>query len=182
VARQQRLSSSGHWVLPVRLPDGGILSVMTFHASPPVFDGPEDRNGLRNAAEIGFWMLHLDGAVGAPPEGEFIIAGSATLDPYDSEGRHRSIRDLLADPRLQDPAPVSTGAAQTPDQGHVGPNAQDTVDWDGVGRLRVDYVLPASTVQATDAGVFGPEEGTPGHEAALRASRHRLVWVDILLE
>ena len=39
----------------------GRLTILAFAATAPVFDGPEDRNGLRNAAEIGLWPLLLDG-------------------------------------------------------------------------------------------------------------------------
>ncbi|MEO0866740.1 MAG: endonuclease/exonuclease/phosphatase family protein, partial [Pseudomonadota bacterium] len=35
----QRLSTTGHWVIPILLPEGRV-DLMTFHASPPVFDGP----------------------------------------------------------------------------------------------------------------------------------------------
>ncbi|WP_332872687.1 endonuclease/exonuclease/phosphatase family protein [Albibacillus kandeliae] len=59
----QRLSSTAHWVVPVMLPDGSRLDVLTFHAAPPVFDGPEDRNGLRNADEIALWGRYLNGTL-----------------------------------------------------------------------------------------------------------------------
>lgn len=115
------------------------------------------------------------------PATPFVIAGAATLDPFDSDGRHEAIRDLLSDSRLQDPGPTSSGAATAPDEGHAGPNELDTVEWEGVGRLRVDYVLPSADLSITDAGVFWPAPGEAGHEAALTASRHRLVWVDVVV-
>ena len=179
VIQTQRLSSSGHWIIPIRVSEEVVLSVMTFHASPPVFDGPEDRNGLRNAAEISLWTAVLEGELGTPLTGSFVIAGSATLDPHDSDGRNQVIRDLLGDPRLQDPAPESDGAAFAEDQGHTGPNALDTVEWEGVGRLRADYVLPSADLTVERAGTFWPSAKQEGHSAALRASRHRLVWADI---
>lgn len=177
--RAQRLSSTGHWAVPITLPDGETLTLLTFHAGPPVFDGPEDRNGRRNADEIRFWQHYLDGAFGPVPEGRLVIAGGTNLDPEDGAGRHRAITALLSDPRLQDPRPASAGAAQTGGQGHRGPDALDTVDFDGPGRLRVDYVLPSADWNIEDAGVLWPVPGAPGHEAALAASRHRLVWVDL---
>lgn len=181
VMQTQRLSSSGHWIVPIRVLEEVVLSIMTFHASPPVFDGPEDRNGLRNAAEISLWTAVLDGELGTPPTGSFVIAGSATLDPHDSDGRNQIIRDFLSDPRLQDPAPESDGAAFAEDQGHTGPNALDTVEWEGVGRLRADYVLPSADLTVVRAGTFWPSAKQEGHSIALRASRHRLVWADILM-
>ena len=174
----QRLSSTGHWAVPIDAP-GGRLTLLTFQAGPPVFDGPEDRNGRRNHDEIVFWTHYLDGAFGPAPKGRFVIAGGANLDPQDGAGRHAAIRALLDDPRLTDPRPASAGGAQAGDQGHDGPDRLDTVDWDGPGRLRVDYVLPSSDWTVSGAGVLWPAPGAPGRAAALRASRHRLVWVDL---
>ncbi len=162
----QRLSSTGHWVVPITTPFGH-LNLMTFHATPPVFDGPEDRNGLRNRDEIRFWSLLLDGRLGSVPDGPFIIAGDANLDPRDSDGRTETIAALLSDSRLQDPQPkTAEGVAAT-------------VNWKAVGELRVDYVLPSADLQVIDSGVFWPNPGDPMRESAQRASRHRLVWVDI---
>lgn len=177
----QRLSTTGHWIVPIELPDGETLSLMTFYATPPVFDGEEDRNGRRNHDEILIWRAVLDGVFGTPPD-RFVIAGGANLDPQDSDGRTEAIRTLLSDRRLQDPEPASRGAAEMPDQGHRGANAIDTVDWKGIGRFRVDYVLPSANLTVADAGVFWPASDEAGHDAALAASRHRLVWVDLLLD
>ncbi len=177
--RVQRLSSTAHWAVPVELPGGETLTLLTFQAGPPVFDGPEDRNGRRNHDEILFWERYLDGAFGAAPQTRFVIAGGANLDPVDGAGRHSAIRALLSDPRIKDPRPASDGAARAGDQGQDGPDRLDTVDWDGPGRLRVDYVLPSSDWVVGASGVFWPGAGTALHDVALRASRHRLVWVDL---
>ncbi len=171
----QRLSTTAHWVVPIRLPGGNVFTLLTFQAGPPVFDGPEDRNGRRNHDEIRFWQLFLDGAFGAPVRGNFALLGGANLDPAHSDGRREAIRALLSDPRLQDPEPRSA-------RGHAGRDATDTVDWPRVGQLRVDYILPAANMQVTGAGVHWPAPDAPGHETALRASRHRLVWVDLALD
>lgn len=177
----QRLSNTGHWVVPIALPNGREMSLLTFHAGPPVFDGPEDKNGRRNHDEIRFWQLFMDGEFGAPINERFVLAGGANLDPYDSEGRTQAVNMLLRDPRLQNPAQSSAGAAHAPDQGHSGPNAQDTVDWPKPGRLRVDYVLPSRDWLVVDAAVHWPAPGEAGHKDAITASRHRLVWVDLQL-
>ncbi len=181
VQAQIPLSVSALWSLPIRLPDDSSVNLLTYRASPPVFDGPEDMNGLRNADETRFWSLYLDGRFAAPPQGRFVLAGQPNMDPHDSDGRPQTLRTLLADPRLQDPAPTSPGAARAPDQGHQNPNAQDTVDWPGPGRLRVDYVLPSANWPVAASGVYWPAPGQPGHEDAVSASRHRLVWVDMVL-
>ncbi|MEO0371493.1 MAG: endonuclease/exonuclease/phosphatase family protein [Pseudomonadota bacterium] len=171
----QRLSKSGHWILPVEVGETR-LTLMSFHATTPVFDGPEDRNGRRNHDEILFWQHVLDGKIGIAPEGPFVIAGNANLDPSDGEGRRAVIRGLLNDPRVQDPEPRGSGAANTP--GHVGDPKLDTVSWSGVGNLRVSYVLPSADLTVTGSGVHWPLDD----ETVATASRHRLVWVDVVIE
>ncbi len=158
----QRLSSTAHWVVPIDAP-GGRVHVLTFHASPPVFDGEEDRNGLRNHDEIRLWAHYLGGAFGPAPQTRFVISGDANQDPVLGEGRKPAIRSLLSDPRLQDPLSDS------------GP----TVAWRNVGELRVDYVLPSQDWDVVDAGIHWPKAGTDARQAASGASRHRLVWVDL---
>lgn len=179
----QRLSSTGHWDVPLRLPDGGEFRVLAFAATPPVFDGPEDRNGLRNHDEIALWQRHLDGAVpGAdPPRVRFAVMGNANLDPWDGEGRREAIAALLADPRLSDAAPNGMGGRAAADPGHRGPPAQDTVAFGaGVGNLRVDYVLPSAEMEVVGAGIFWPAPDDPFAAITAAASRHRLVWVDVI--
>lgn len=163
----QRLSTTGHWIVPIDVPKGQF-DLMTFHASPPVFDGPEDRNGRRNHDEIRLWQQVLDGDIGTAPANRFVIAGDANLDPDDSDGIRSAIDNLLADMRLQDVRP--TGAAGT-----------DTVDWaDPVpGNLRVDYVLPSIHWAVLDSGVMWPAADDPEARTVATASRHRLVWVDL---
>ena len=56
-----RLSSKSHWDVPIDI-DGRTVHVLASHPTPPVFDGPEDRNGMRNADEIGFWADYIAGS------------------------------------------------------------------------------------------------------------------------
>ncbi len=164
--RVQRLSSVGHWVVPIETPFGP-LDLLTFHAAPPVFDGLEDRNGLRNKDEILLWRALLDDRIGTPPHAAFVIAGDANLDPSRGEGRKEAIRMLLEDQRLQDPEPADpTGNTAT-------------VSWKAVGEMRVDYVLPSTHLRVVDAGIHWPDTDTGLRKEAQAASRHRLVWVDL---
>ena len=179
----QRLSSVAHWVVPIEV-DGRRLDLMAFHAAPPVFDGPEDRNGKRNHDEITLWRHFLDGKPGSAPGGSFAIIGDANLDPVDGDGIKAAITGLLGDPRLQDPKPASEGGQAAADEAHRGNPALDTVDWPGEepgdpGNLRVDYVLPSADLEVVGAGVYWPAPGQSGEEMARMASRHRLVWVDV---
>lgn len=186
----QRLSSSGHWDVPVVLPSGREISVLAYHATPPVFDGPEDRNGLRNHDEAAFWLRYLDGDLETPaPDGPFVLLADTNLDPIDGEGRPDALDALLTHSRLQDPRPDSEGGVRaSAEQGGVnlsqrGDPGLDTADWDddGPGNLRVDYVLPSRAFSVLDAGVLWPTPDDPLAEAASTASRHRLVWADLAL-
>ncbi|WP_417524329.1 endonuclease/exonuclease/phosphatase family protein [Marinovum sp.] len=169
------LSSVAHWAVPVVLP-GGSLTVLAFSATPPVFDGPEDRNGRRNHDEVIFWRHYLDGAFGPVPE-HVALMGNANLDPEDGEGRHDAIRLLLGDPRLQDPAPRDPAAAEEANPGQSGDPALDTANWAEPvpGNLRVDYMLPSAALTVLGSGTLWPAP----ESLAARASRHALVWVDI---
>ncbi|WP_435988254.1 endonuclease/exonuclease/phosphatase family protein [Sulfitobacter sp. SH22] len=148
----QRLSSHGHWVVPVETPTLGAVTLMTSHATPPVFDGPEDRNGLRNLDEIVFWDHFLAGAFAAPPVEKFVLLGDMNNDPDKGEGLKPAIRRLLDHPRLRDPL-----------------KGQPTATFDGLGDMRVDYVLPSTDWRVVASGMVR----TPA------ASRHSLIWVDL---
>lgn len=182
----QRLSHTGHWDVPVILPSGTRLHLLAFAATPPVFDGPEDRNGKRNHDEITLWLQYLNGGFGAAPEGPVVVLGKANLDPVDGEGLHGAMTALLNHPRLQDAAPISPGGALAAmaqggaNEGQQGDPALDTADWsdDGPGNLRVSYVLPDAALTVLSAGVHWPAD-EPDLALANTAGRHRLVWVDV---
>jgi hypothetical protein len=185
----QMLPTTGHWAVPVMLPSGVDLTLLAWHASPPVFDGPEDRNGRRNHDEAAFWTALMGGRLPfAAPEPPFVLLGDANLDPVDGDGLGAAMQGLLADPRLQDPAPESLGGIEAagvqggPNARHQGPAARDTADWaeaPGPGNLRVDYVLPSAGLTIAGSGVFWPEAADPMAAVVAEASRHRIVWVDI---
>lgn len=148
-----------------------MINLMAFHATPPVFDGDEDGNGMRNHDEVRFWTAYLNGELDVKPDGApFVILGDANLDPSDGDGRGAAIRDLLAHPMVQDSAPTSHGAVNaTQIQGgvntlHKGNPAQDTADWSdksGPGNMRVDYVLPSVDLEIAASGVFWPKLTIP---------------------
>lgn len=179
-----RLSTTAHWDVPVILPGGQALHLLVWHATAPVFDGPEDRNGRRNHDEAAFWLAYLDGKLSQTPPERFVLLGVANADPNDGDSRPGALRQLLS--VAHDTRPSSEGAALAGiDPTQSGPPALDTVDWDDgpkrPGNLRVDYVLPAKSLTVTDSGVFWPAAAHPLAETVATASRHRLVWVDIEL-
>jgi len=158
VLATHRLSTTGHWSIPIDV-NGTFVNVLIYHASPPVFDGPEDRNGLRNADETLFWTHYI---AQNDPSG-FVILGAANLDPLKGDGRSQAIRTLLETPQLQDPFKGVTRQESL------------TVDWTDLdlGLMRTDYILPATDFDVDAAGTIWPEAN------AKDASRHALIWVDL---
>ena len=191
-----RLSSRSHWDVPV-LAGATRLHLLAASPTPPLFDGAEGFNRLRNRDELRLWSAYLDGAAlrddagreASLSAGPLVLLGNLNLDPFDGAGAHEAIAGLLAHPRLQDPRPTSRGGAVAGRDGvngsHDGDPALDTADWrddgQGPGNLRVDYVLPSADLEVTAAGVFWPAAGEPLADAAATASAHRLVWVDLVL-
>lgn len=177
LAKVQRLATTGFWDVPVETASGP-LHLLAWHATPPVFDGPEDRNGRRNHDEAAFWTLFLDGALPmAPPDAPYVILGDGNLDPADGEGLRNGIEALLIDPRLQDPSPRGSHGRKEPQ--HRGDPALDTALYDDLGGLRLDLVLPSSALRVTGSGVLWPAPGDALMPDLTAASHHFPVWVDI---
>lgn len=176
----QRLHTTGAYEVPVILPDGRILRRLAFYASPPVFDGPEDRNGRRNHDEAAFWQRLLEGDLDwPPPPAPFVLLGQTSLDPMDGEGRPDALRALLSHPALQDPAPRGTSGRYDP--GHAGDAALDTALYEGLGGLRVEVILPSADLKVRDAAVLWPPDSDPMAATLTAASRHSPLWVDLAL-
>ena len=169
----QRLASVAAWEVPIEV-DGQMLRLLTMHATPPVVDGPEDRNGRRNEDELRFWQWRIETGAVPPP---FALAGVMNADPVDGDARRDTLNAMLAHPALQDPAPASAAGGT------------DTADWTDPdpGNLRVSYILPSADIAVTGSGVFWPAEDDPdrpllGGSDGNGASRARLVWTDIALQ
>lgn len=197
---QLRLSSKSHWDVPVRTP-GGVLHFLVSHPTPPSFDGPEDRNGRRNADELALWRHYLDDADGRAAwlcddagqcgglaaDAPFVLAGDLNNDRNDGSGHHEAIVALIEHPRvLRHPFPTSAGGVHAARTGHPvnarhrGDPAHDTSQFGPPsGNLHLDYVLPSSGFRVVDSGVFWPTPGQPGADWA-EASDHRMVWVDLV--
>ena len=193
-----RLSSKSHWDVPIRI-DGQILHLLASHPTPPVFDGPENRNGRRNHDEIRFWADYLSvdragylrddaGVIGGlPRDAEFVIVGDLNADPFDGESVGHAVRMLLEHPRVAgDFTPFSDGAIEAASRqrrandSQQGDPAFDTADFadSAPGNLRADYVLPSRSMTIHGGGVFWPTAGKPESEWT-EASDHHLVWIDL---
>jgi hypothetical protein len=198
-----RLSSKSHWDVPIQI-GSKTVHFLVSHPTPPVFDGPEDRNGTRNHDEIRFWADYViparsgyivddEGRPGGLPEGAlFVIAGDQNSDPFDGDSIPGSAQLLLDHPLIYTrDTPDSEGAVEQSElQGganetHVGDPAFDTADFSDVapGNLRADYVLPRKNMLITEAAVFWPTTDDPLFGLVgtfpFPSSDHRLVWIDV---
>jgi hypothetical protein len=199
-----RLSSKSHWDLPIDI-DGRTVHFLVSHPTPPVFDGPEDRNGTRNFDEIRFWADYVTpgptsnyiyddegGRGGLAPGARFVIAGDQNSDPLDGDSIPGSAQLLLDHPRINTSAtPESAGAVDAAErQGganltHESDPRFDTADFSDTapGNLRADYVLPSRPLRILDSAVFWPEDEDPLFRLVgnfpFPSSDHRLVWIDV---
>ena len=198
-----RLSSKSHWDVPIQI-DNKVVHFLVSHPTPPVFDGPEDRNGTRNFDEIRLWADYIlpsrSGYIyddqgtfgGLEPGAMFVIAGDQNSDPVDGDSIPGSIQQLLDHPLVNTRVtPTSPGGPQQAAlQGganttHRGDPAFDTADFaDGApGNLRADYVLPRKNITILDAAVFWPLNTDPLFPLVglfpFPSSDHRLVWIDV---
>ena len=198
-----RLSSKSHWDLPIRI-EGKTVHFLVSHPTPPVFDGPEDRNGTRNSDEIRLWADYITpgrsgyiyddaGSRGGLKPGElFVIAGDQNSDPLDGDSIPGSIQQLIEHPLVNTKVtPDSAGAVEAAalqgaaNLAHRSDPRFDTADFadSAPGNLRADYVLPRKTLQIADAGVFWPILADPLSRLTgvfpFPSSDHRAVWVDV---
>lgn len=186
-----RLSSKSHWDIPINV-SNHTIHLLASHPTPPVFDGPENRNGKRNHDEIRFWTDYLSGSeqsayiyddndrTGGFKGEHFVIAGDLNASPDEGDGMKSGIKGLLGHPLVNDSfVPKSEGGkAYTPDNPY---SAQHTAEWG----MRADYVLPSTSLNVKESGIFWPKPD----DLLFRlikdrksSSDHRLVWVDIAVK
>ena len=111
VWQQLRLSSKSHWDLLIGV-NGHDLHFLVHHPTPPVFDGPEDRNGKRNHDENRFWIGYVgggdqnyivddQGGTGGLDKGAlFVIAGDLNADPMDGDSVSGKLNEDTHDSEL----------------------------------------------------------------------------------
>ena len=198
-----RLSSKSHWDVPIEIGKATVHFLVS-HPTPPVFDGPEDRNGTRNFDEIRFWADYItparsdyiyddEGVSGGLKPGElFVIAGDQNSDPLDGDSIPGSIQQLIEHSLVNvKVTPDSEGAVDAADrQGGANTTHQsdprfDTADFSDTapGNLRADYVLPFKGLKIVDSAVFWPVASDPLFRLVgdfpFPSSDHRLVWIDV---
>jgi hypothetical protein len=198
-----RLSSKSHWDVPIRV-QGRVIHLLASHPTPPVFDGPEDRNGTRNFDEIRLWADYItpgrtsryiyddQGRRGGLRGEHFVIVGDQNSDPRDGDSIPGAIQQLLRHKRVNAAnRPASEGAVEAAAlQGganatHLSNPRFDTADFADTapGNLRADYVLPSRELDIEDSGVFWPKQDDPLFRLVgnfpFPSSDHRLVWIDL---
>lgn len=197
-----RLSSKSHWDVPIQI-ENMVVHLLASHPTPPVFDGPEDRNGRRNHDEIRLFADYIDpsrsnyiyddkGRRGGLAEGaHFVIVGDLNADPIDGDDFQDAARQLTDHSLINaHVTPESEGGAvaarefSDKNSSQKGNPRQDTSNFSegsGPGNLRVDYVLPSATLTITDKGIFWPAPGEDGADL-VDASDHRAVWIEVPVE
>ncbi len=195
------LSSKSHWDVPIQVDRFTTVRFLASHPTPPVFDGPEDRNGRRNHDEIRFWVDYLsqgdgeyiyddDGRQGGLQRGKpWVLAGDLNSDPQDGDSIDSAIEELVNSRSTNRSCIPSSAGALEASRRQGGANARhrgnpkyDTSDFndEGSGNLRVDYLLTARRTDIVGCGVFWPASGEPGHDL-VDFSDHRMVWMDVEL-
>ncbi|MBB1343408.1 endonuclease/exonuclease/phosphatase family protein [Pseudoalteromonas sp. SR45-6] len=184
-----RLSSKSFWDIPVTV-KGKTLHVIASHPTPPVFDGAEDRNGLRNHDEVRLIKdyiasadyLYDDHGVkgGLAEKSRFVIVGDLNAAPEGDKKRPDTTDQLLKNSLINSQfTPTSKGAKTTYSEKYA---AAYTAYW----QARADYVLPSSYgIEVHDGGVFWPTKSSELYRLIKdrnASSDHRMVWLDISIK
>ncbi|MHC4877098.1 MAG: choice-of-anchor I family protein [Planctomycetota bacterium] len=203
-----RLSSKSHWDVPIDV-NGKVIHALASHPTPPVFDGPEDRNGTRNHDEIRFFADYIDPAQsgyiyddvefaaagnttpgspsgGLAPGESFVILGDLNADPFDGDSTNNPVDLLLSNPLVNTTdTPDSLGGPEdsTNDGGdnttHSGDPAFDTSDF---GEPPGNLRVDYALPSA-DLTILNAEvfwpETANPNASFVTASDHRLVAVDL---
>jgi endonuclease/exonuclease/phosphatase family metal-dependent hydrolase len=186
VWKSLRLSSKNHVDVPIDL-GGQTIHLLASHPTPPVFDGPEDRNGNRNHDEVQFWNHYISESSvgqtsskwlvddqglggGLDQNALFVIVGDLNTDPDRGDSKRAAITKLIGHPRVHDSKPVRTGDTGSLATASFGPRRE----------MRIDYVLPSSNFVVNSSAVFWPAKTDPDYEL-ITATDHRMVWVEVKL-
>lgn len=186
-----RLSSKSHWDVPI-LVNGETVHILASHPTPPVFDGPENRNGKRNHDEVRFWNDYLNVAKasyiyddngqygGLHQPSRFVILGDLNSSVDNGDSLKEAISDLVNSPLVIQNIPRSEGGRL---HKPADPFASTyTAGWG----MRADYVLPSKYgFTLVDSGVFWPSQADKNLylvKDRRASSDHRLVWLDLILD
>ena len=184
-----RLPSKSMWDIPLLWNDESI-HILAQHPTPPVFDGAENRNGLRNHDEIRLLADYLSGE-------SYIYDDNQTSATFNRDDRFVVVGDLNASVHSKQTYPGTMqmllehsliNSKFTPTSRGAKKNAADdpySNEHTAMWKSRADYVLPSKKgLKVIDGGVFWPAKEEALHRlVATRAdsSDHRLVWLDLAI-
>lgn len=180
------LSSKSHWDVPVMV-NNITVHLLASHPTPPVFDGPEDRNGTRNHDEVRFWLDYItpnmadyiydDQGIygGLAAESRFIILGDLNASSTEGNSRKEAISALLTSDLVNDSKiPQSQGGHFHRSDNPL--SRYHTASWG----MRADYVLPSSFgFEVIENGVYWPTKEQETYrliQDRTASSDHLLVW------
>jgi hypothetical protein len=199
-AKTIRLASTCLVDVPVKVPNGSVLHVISTLPTEIGGHDEQQRRARRNRDEIRLLTDYIEGqgyivddagrGGGLEPGASFVVLANLNATPGDPAGYRDPIaHDLFISPRLN--------ASVTPDREHLdwvltsrdsrgddaskakrgsvnGPRAATTRD----GR-RVDYVLPSKDLGIRDAGVWSYADLDANGKAIAPPSDHDLVLMDL---
>ena len=203
-----RLSSKSHWDVPIAI-GNKTVHFLVAHPTPPVFDGPEDRNGTRNFDEIRFWADYV-----GPSRSSYIYDddGPVRRPAPRGEVRHRRRPELRPARRRLDPRRRSSSCSTTRGSTPSGPRQRRAPSRPSAlqGGNNATHAEPAAVrhrrlrrhrtratcapttccragdLKIEDSAVFWPVQADPLFRLTgvfpFPSSDHRLVWVDLKLQ
>ena len=203
---QLRLSSKNHVDVPI-IVNGKPIHLLLSHPTPAAFDTFSDANIIRNKYEIMFWKHYIEnqdwiyddsgktGGIDGSKE-KFIIMGDLNADNFESKNNpatREGIKKLTSSNLVNQDfvsgkhVPTSIGGKEEPNNNeHVKPEARTLLFG-----LRVDWVLPSSSIEIKNSGVYWAGQNEPGRllfndprigqygNSKEISSDHRFVWTTI---
>jgi endonuclease/exonuclease/phosphatase family metal-dependent hydrolase len=186
------LSSKSHWDIPINV-NGKTLHILASHPTPPVFDGPEDRNGTRNHDEVRFWLDYItpnagtyiydDAGVkgGLAAQSRFVIAGDLNASSTEGSSLKQAITALLSSPMVNESnIPMSLGGDLHDPENPL--SKYHTAYWG----MRADYTVPSQYgMEVIGSGIFWPTKDQELYRLVKdrpASSDHRLVWTTVTLK
>jgi hypothetical protein len=177
-----RLSSVGHWDVPVALPDGSVLHLLCSRPIPPgpKADGAPTFASRRNHDEIRFWADYVDdepylvddsGVGGGLASGAlFVVMGNLGVAPRpDSKAGDDVIGSALFGAHRVNSAVTPTSETTLPGLDPIATT---------FGNLRADYLLPSREIGIAAAGIW---RAAPAGTDRSFPSEHFPVYMDLVV-
>lgn len=173
-----RLSSVGHWDVPVALPNGAVVHILCSRPATPTGDSPPTFATRRNHDEIRLWADYIedagylvddaDRAGGIQAGSSFVLLGNLGRSPEPKAGPDDVITTVLYGAR-------GVNHEITPESPVSVPGLDMTATT--FGNVRADYVLPSRDLGIAAAGIWR----SPPSGGGTFPSDHFPVWMDLVI-